>query len=284
LLAEEFDLAGMNLGRLELELQRSPGGLTATRLSAIGESFSIEGTGSWIRAVDTATSVTQLVLKIASDDVAATLRSMRFQPFMVAAGAEAEARLQWPGTPYSDGWRTASSGDIDLNIRNGRLSEVEPGAGRVVGLMSLTALPRRLALDFRDVFGRGLGFDSIAGSFILIDGDAYTDNLRLRGPTADVALIGRTGLAARDYTQQALVTADVGMALPAVGGLLAGPGVAAAILVFQEVFRQPMRGIGQVAYCVTGSWEAPSVVRMTGAQSDDELSCIDLPADWVKQP
>jgi uncharacterized protein (TIGR02099 family) len=284
LLAEEFGLAGMNLGRLELELQRSPGGLTATRLSAIGESFSIEGTGSWIRAADAATSVTQLVLKFASDDVAATLRSMRFEPFMVAAGAEAEARLQWPGTPYSDGWRTASSGDIGLSIRNGRLSEVEPGAGRVVGLMSLTALPRRLALDFRDVFGRGLGFDSIAGNFILVDGDAYTDNLRLRGPTADVALIGRTGLAARDYMQQALVTADVGMALPAVGGLLAGPGVAAAILVFQEVFRQPMRGIGQVAYCVTGPWEAPSVVRMTGVQNEGELSCIDLPADWVKQP
>lgn len=282
--ADAFSLAGMQLGRLEAALERAPGGLVATRLMTRAGSFTIEGDGSWTRAEGDSTSDTRLVLRFTASDVAQALHSLGFEPFMAASAAQVDAGLQWRGPPFSADWRSSVNGDITLDIGNGRLSEVEPGAGRVVGLMSLSALPRRLALDFRDVFGRGLSFDRIDGDFVLIDGDAYTDNLRLRGASADIALLGRTGLATRDYEQQALVSADVGMALPAVGGLLAGPAVAAAILVFQELFRQPMRGIGQVAYCVTGPWEAPVVQRITQAQIDEGRLCAVLPPTAALQP
>ena len=46
-------------------------------------------------------------------------------------------------------------GEVQVRIGSGQLAEVKPGAGRVFGLMSIAALPRRLALDFRDVFGKG---------------------------------------------------------------------------------------------------------------------------------
>ncbi len=276
--ADEFVLAGMAFGALEAQLDRVPGGLRASRLRSTAESFTIDGSGAWLD--DTAGSRTELALVLESSDVAGTLQAMRFEPVMSASAGRVEAELHWQGGPTSEAWRGSLGGRITVGLQNGRLSEVEPGAGRVVGLMSLSALPRRLALDFRDVFGKGLGFDRIDGDFLLIDGDAYTDNLRLRGPTADIALLGRTGLARRDYAQQALVTADVGMALPAVGGLLAGPGVAAAILVFQELFRQPMRGMGQAAYCVSGPWEAPQVQRLTQAMIEEGRVCIDLPTDW----
>jgi uncharacterized protein (TIGR02099 family) len=279
--AEDFVLAGMALGRLDLELERSPGGLTATRLQTDAGSFSIGGGGSWIQSNGATGARTRLALQLRGSDVADMLQRMQFEPFMTAAAAEIDAELDWAGAPFSADWRSSLNGGITVSIRDGRLSEVEPGAGRVVGLMSLSALPRRLALDFRDVFGRGFGFDRIDGDFLLIDGNAYTDNLRLRGATADIALVGRTGLVTRDYEQQAVVTADVGMALPAVGGLLAGPGVAAAILLFQEVFRQPMRGIGQAAYCLSGPWEAPSVARITPAMVEEGELCLGLPEDWA---
>ncbi|MCC5868506.1 MAG: TIGR02099 family protein [Gammaproteobacteria bacterium] len=282
--ADAFALAGMQLGRLEAVLERTPGGLVATQLMTRAESFTIEGDGSWTRAEGGGTSDTRLVLRFTASDVAKALDKLGFEPFMAASAAQVEAGLQWRGPPFSADWRNSVNGEIALDIGNGRLSEVEPGAGRVVGLMSLSALPRRLALDFRDVFGRGLSFDRIDGDFVVIDGDAYTDNLRLRGASADIALMGRTGLATRDYEQQALVSADVGMALPAVGGLLAGPAVAAAILVFQELFRQPMRGMGQVAYCVTGPWEAPVVQRITQAQTEEGRLCIALPPSAALQP
>lgn len=275
---EEFVLAGMAFGALEAQLDRASGGLVASRLQSRSPSFQVNADGRWL--ADDSGSRTELAFVFESTDIAGALQAMRFEPFMSANAGTVDARLHWEGGPASESWRDSLGGSIALRVQNGRLSEVEPGAGRVVGLMSLSALPRRLALDFRDVFGKGLGFDRIEGDFLLIDGDAYTDNLRLRGPTADIALLGRTGLARRDYAQQALVTADVGMALPAVGGLLAGPGVAAAILVFQELFRQPMRGIGQAAYCVSGPWEAPQVQRLTQTMIEEGYGCVELPGDW----
>ena len=111
----------------------------------------------------------------------------------------------------------------------------------MVGLLSISALPRRLALDFRDVFNRGLVFDEINADFVVLDGNAYTDNLKLTGPVAEIGVIGRTGLRDRDYRQQAVVTAEPGKVLPTVGGLLGGPAVAAALLIFTRIFKEPLK-------------------------------------------
>jgi uncharacterized protein YhdP len=156
------------------------------------------------------------------------------------------------------------------------LLDVEPGAGRVLGLMSFAALPRRLALDFRDVFNKGFVFDEITADFLIADGNAYTDNLKLTGPVADIGLVGRTGLRDRDYRQQAVVTTGPGKMLPTVG-LLGGPGVAAALLIFTRIFKKPLEGIGRASYCVTGSWAEPVVERLSQQQLEQGELCAELP-------
>ncbi len=95
-----------------------------------------------------------------------------------------------------------------------------------------------------------------------IDGNAYTDNLKLTGPVAEIGVIGRTGLRDHDYHQQAVVTSEPSNLLPTVG-LLGGPAVAAALLIFTRVFKEPLKGLGRVSYCVSGTWQEPSVERLT---------------------
>jgi uncharacterized protein YhdP len=127
------------------------------------------------------------------------------------------------------------------------------------GLMSIVALPRRLGLDFRDVFDKGFGFDEIKGTFRIDDGDAYTCDLSLEGPAADIGIVGRAGLADRDYDQTALVSANVGNTLPVVGAVVAGPQVAAALLIFSQIFKKPLQEVGQIYYRIDGSFDDPSV-------------------------
>ena len=113
-----------------------------------------------------------------------------------------------PGPP-SGAWLDHIGGDLSLKTKKGSLIDVEPGgAGRFAGLLSFGALPRRLAFDFRDVFNKGFVFDEITADFVIIDGNAYTDNLKLTGPVADVGMVGRTGLRDHDYRQHAIVTAE----------------------------------------------------------------------------
>jgi uncharacterized protein YhdP len=212
-----------------------------------------------------------LTAQVASTDVGATLRSLGYTPFMEAKRGEAHIELTWPGGP--DGrLLERSSGTVSMSVENGQLVSVEPGAGRVLGLFSLAALPRRLSLDFSDLTEKGLSFDTVHGDFELREGNAYTSNLLLRGPAAEIGLAGRTGLAARDYDQTAVVTGNLGVSLPVAGALAGGPALGAALLLFSQVFKEPLKGIARGYYRISGPWDEPTVERVDASQVKEAAS------------
>lgn len=270
----EFGFSSRELGRIEADIVADPQGLRLASFSSSTDSSTIEASGSWLR--DAGGTTSRIAAKITSVDVAASLEQLGIGSIVEAESGELTADIYWNGPPAAD-WLDHLNGQVDLHVETGSLIDVEPGAGRVVGLMSIATLPRRLNLDFRDVFNKGLAFDEINGGFSIIDGDAYTDDLMLSGVAAEIGVIGRTGLRDRDYQQQAVVTAEPSKMLPAVGGLLGGPGVGAALLIFTQIFKKPLKGIGRVSYCVTGSWDEPVVERVTPDRADEVEQCVALP-------
>ena len=274
--AEEFVLEGRQFGSLVADIRPDPRGLRAVSFVTEHAAFKVQGEGSWL--VENDGHRTRAAIELSSSDVGATLVPLGFDRLMEADQGEIGAEVSWDGSPTS-GWMRTVEGQVTVGADNGALNEIDPGAGRVFGLMSVVALPRRLALDFRDVFNKGLSFDSLTGNYTLVNGDAYTNNLKFDGPAAEIGIVGRTGLRERDYQQQAIVTAKVSRTLPAVGGILGGPGVGAALLLFTEIFRGPLKGIGQASYCITGSWDEPEIDRLTPAQLQDNTLCADLLPD-----
>lgn len=280
--ADEFGVGQRQLGRLDAEILSDPLGLRLVSFESATDSFTAQGSGGWFVGSEGAT--TRFAVSIASTNVGKMLDQLAFAPFVEAQSAEVTASVYWPGGP-SGAWLDHASGDLALRAAKGSLIDVAPGgAGRAVGLLSISALPRRLALDFRDVFNRGLVFDEITADFVVVDGNAYTDNLRLGGPVADVGIIGRTGLRDRDYRQQVVVTAEPGKMLPTVGALIGGPPVAAALLIFTRIFKKPLAGIGRASYCVTGSWAEPMVERLTAEQLEQGSLCAELPPNGTQRP
>ncbi len=274
----DFRLGMRNLGNVQARVEADPMGLRLVSFSSSSPSLSAEGSGAWL--VNGASTISRIAVSATSADVAAALSDLDLDPMLSGSEAELTATLRWPGGPASN-WLDHVSGDLSLRIAEGSMLDIEPGAGRLVGLMSIVALPRRLALDFRDVFNRGFVFDEISADFAIADGNAFTDNLKLSGPAAEIGVAGRTGLRDRDFRQQAVVTAEPGNMLPTVGGLIAGPGVGAALLIFTRIFKEPLKGIGRASYCITGSWDDPVVERLTAEQLEAEEICADLPPGWV---
>jgi len=129
--------------------------------------------------------------------------------------------------------------------------------GRLLGLVSLIELPRRLSLDFGDVFRKGLAFDSITGDFHLADGNATTTNLFMKGPAANISITGRTGLRAKDFDQQVWVMPHVGNSLPLVGAVVGGPLGAAAGFAVQGLLGGRFSKAASARYQITGSWDKP---------------------------
>jgi uncharacterized protein (TIGR02099 family) len=272
--ATELAIDDRRLGRVSADLVPDPLGLRLVSFSNTTDTYAAEGSGSWL--VGPTGPATRVAVNVTSTDVGGALGELGFTPFLDAEMADITASLFWPGGPDAQ-WRDHVSGDVAMRFAKGSLPELDPGAGRVVGLLSVAALPRRLALDFRDVFSPGFVFDEISGDFTVIDGDAYTDNLKMAGPGAEIGVIGRTGLRDRDYQQQAVVTAEPGNVLPTVGAIVAGPTVGAAWWLFMRIFRKPLQGIGRASYCVTGTWDDPQVERLTGDRVDEVERCAALP-------
>jgi uncharacterized protein (TIGR02099 family) len=277
--ADEFGVGQRQIGRLDAEILADPLGLRLVSFESATDSFTAQGSGGWF--VGDEGDTTRFAVSINSTNVGEMLDQIGVARFVEAETAEVTASVFWPGPP-SGSWLDHIAGDLALRAETGSLVDVEPGgAGRAAGLLSISALPRRLALDFRDVFNRGLVFDEITADFVIVDGNAYTDNLKLTGPVAEVGLIGRTGLRDRDYRQQAVVTAEPGKVLPTVGALLAGPQVAAALLIFTRIFKKPLGGIGRASYCVTGGWGDPMVERLTNEQLEEGALCAELPPNGM---
>ena len=186
------------------------------------------------------------------------MRRLDYAPGIVGDDMALLFDLNWSGSPRIDFFETLD-GEVQLRIGIGQLNEVEPGAGRMFGLMSVVALPRRLSLDFRDVFEKGFGFDEISGTFQIEDGVARTCDLALSGPAADIGIIGSVDLVNRDYEQTAIVSPSVGNTLPVVGAVVGGPQGAAVMFLFSQIFKEPLQGVGQVYYSISGSWDEPSI-------------------------
>jgi len=277
---KQFRYGMHDFGNLHANATRTAQGLQVNAIKVSGSSFEGQGNGSWLQ-----TNVGQqstLALTIESSDVRETLQQFKYADFIAAKHGKLEAHLTWPGG-LEDNPLGRASGALELQVDDGQLLSVQPGAGRVLGLLSVAALPRRLRLDFRDVTDKGLSFDSIHGSFDVKNGNAHTQDLLLRGTTADIGIVGRIGLGVRDYDQTAVVTGDVGSALPIAGAAIAAnPVVGAALLLFTQVFKEPLKGVTRAYYHIGGSWDDPQVERVDSDIGKASMSTT--PAEEAAKP
>ena len=142
---------------------------------------------------------------------------------------------------------------------DGNVTGADAGPGRLLGLVSFTALPKRLALDFRDVFESGFPFDEATGTFSMENGKARTEDVLLKSSSASIHLSGETDLVDRRYDQLMTIRPGVGNTLPIIGALAAGPGGAAAGLALQGLLHDSLGEATQVRYTITGSWDEPVI-------------------------
>jgi uncharacterized protein (TIGR02099 family) len=260
--ATEFIWGERRFGDVTATLAKLDDGIALKQLNVTNPNMNVIGHGEW-RGKDEGTSRIQGTLT--STDVQSTLKDLGYADVIQARSGKVEFDLNWIGAPTAEALAQVA-GHVQLSLDKGQVTGLKPGAGRVLGLASIAALPRRLALDFSDLTDKGLAFDTAKGDFDLRDGNADTENVLVKGPAADIGLIGRVGLKNRDYDQTAVVTGSVGNSLP-LAALAGGPVVAGAVLLFTQVFKQPLKGLARGYYRITGSWDNPIVERIKSADA-----------------
>ncbi|QKT03093.1 hypothetical protein HUS23_04360 [Ectothiorhodospiraceae bacterium 2226] len=255
----EFSYQALPLGALNAEVARRPRGVDISGFTLRGGLLTADARAEWQRGSGGDRFSVSGAME--ARDVVQVSRALGLWQGLDARRSRVEGSMFWLGAPWRPQPQTVN-GALRLELYEGALHEVEPGAGRLVGLLGISVLPRRLRLDFRDVFYEGFRFDEARGSLRFAGGRAVTEDFRMQGPAARIAVTGNADLVGRAYDHRVTVVPHIGQAAPIAGTLAWGPQVGAVLLIAQQLFRSSVDEAVTARYSVTGPWDAPTVARL----------------------
>jgi len=257
LTAERFSLKGNELGRLEFAASRAGDDWRIDKLSLAGNDSSLTASGGWKAG---ATTRSTLDFEIDTADAGAFLEQLGYAGLVKGGKANLKGSLAWQGEPMTIDFPTLD-GQLKLSADDGQFVELEPGIGKLISLMSLQALPRRISLDFRDVFSKGFQFDHIGAEAKLDDGVMAIKEFRMRSSAAEVQMSGDLDLARETQNLRVRVIPGIGDSA-STALVLVNPAVGVAAAIAQRVLKNPLGQIFSFDYSVTGNWSDPKVAKV----------------------
>ena len=262
IVADEFALGARRFGRLEVLARNEAGTWTLSRIQAANPYGSLSGSGVWQLAGGK--NRTQLDFKVDSSDVGKLLERLGYPGAVLAGTAHLAGKIGWNGAPTDLDFESLS-GDMTLEAAKGQFIKLDPGAaGKLLGLISLQGLPRRISLDFKDVFSEGLSFDSINSKLSVKNGVMRTERLQIDGTSARVVMRGEVDLKRETQRLTVNVQPELG-GTAALGVALINPIAGMATLLAHKILQNPLNQMFGFDYLVTGTWDDPKVDKLSGA-------------------
>ena len=256
LVAERFTLNEKQLGRVEIVAEPEAPNWRIHKLAIANPDGALSGKGLWRTGP---AQYTALNVELDAADGGKLLARLGYPDVVRGSRARMQASLTWSGDPVSIDYPSLS-GDLQLQADDGQFLEIDPGVGKLLSVMSLQALPRRLSLDFRDVFSKGFQFDRVRASAQVEKGVMTLKDFGMRGSAAEVEMGGQVDLARETQALNVRVIPQLGdtasTALLFVNPFLYFPAALA-----QRILKDPLGHIFAFNYAVSGSWADPKIER-----------------------
>ena len=262
--AENLQLGNKKLGNFALNAFENNDDWVIQKLKISNPDSTLTADGTWHNWTRNPNTTLNFVLK--AENIGKTLK--RFgQPDAVKGGeAEIIGQLSWAGSPHE--FETLGlNGSFKLDASKGQIVKVQPGVGRLLGLLSLQSLPRRLSLDFRDLFSDGFAFDKISANAKIDSGILRSNDFFMTGPAAEAKIKGETNLKTETQNLKVKVTPHVSDSL-SLAALAGGPIVGAAAFVAQKILKDPFNKIASSEYVITGTWDNPKEIESDKKESE----------------
>jgi len=278
---DDFELRGKPLGRLEVEaINRladgfgGPSGVREWRLNKLNLTVPearLTASGNWARlnaqagasktsgAPAPRRSVLSFKLDIA--DSGKLLERFGMTGVVRQGGGKIEGQAAWVGSPLKPHYPTLG-GSMTVNVTNGQFLKADPGLAKLLGVLSLQALPRRLTLDFRDVFSEGFAFDFVRGDVTIEQGIARTNNLQMKGVNAAVLMEGQANLADETQDLKVVVVPEINTGTASLITTIINPAVGLGSFLTQWLLRRPLISANTQQFHIDGSWADPQVHKL----------------------
>ncbi len=264
IVAERFELFNKQMGRLELAAsnEKALAGREwrINRLSLANPDGDLKATGKWLTKDGKSNTNLNFTLDIV--DAGRLLDRLGFPETLRRGKGKLSGDIAWMGLPYSLDIPSLS-GQIQFNVESGQFLKQDPGAAKLLGVLSLQALPRLLKLDFHDVFSEGLAFDGISANAVITRGVVKTDNLKMHGVAATVLMDGTADIANESTNLHVVVIPEFNLGTgPLVYALAVNPVIGLGSFLAQLFLRAPMMKALTYQMQVTGPWKAPVITKL----------------------
>lgn len=258
IVVDDVQWHGQHQGQLRLTADAAPATATTWTLpllSLVSPEAQWNGSGVWQRGPS---GHTTLNLTLTVQDAGKLLERLGMGRVLSAGQGRVTGQLSWPGNPGAFAG-SQLGGHLALTVDKGQFLKVEPGAARLLGVLSLQSLPRRLTLDFHDVFDRGFSFDNVSGDIALNHGIARTDNLRVRGVQAAVLVSGQADLHRETQDLHVVVVPEINAGTASLAYAAINPAIGLGTFLAQFLLHGPLQQAGTREFHVSGSWDQPNV-------------------------
>lgn len=285
IVVDDFELRGKHLGRLEMEavnrgasVAAREGGTREWRLNkfnVISPEAVLTATGNWA-SLNTPNGLpgrrrTVLNFKLDIGDGGELLSRLGMKDVFRKGRGKMEGQVAWMGSPLTLDY-PSMTGAFTVNVESGQFLKADPGIAKLLGVLSLQALPRRLVLDFRDVFSEGFAFDFVRGDIAIEQGIAKTNNLQMKGVNAAVLMEGRADIAKETQDLKVVVVPEINAGTASLLATVINPAVGLGTFLAQFFLRKPLAEATTQQFHIDGSWADPKITKV------GQKAAADLPS------
>lgn len=272
IVVDDFELRGKHLGRVEMEaLNRGGDGpqrewrLSKFNILSPEASFTANGNWAGLSGVGAQQAAAQrrtvLNFKLDIRDSGDLLARVGMPGVVRRGKGRMEGQVAWMGAPFSPDYHSMT-GQVNVNIESGQFLKAEPGLAKLLSVLSLQSLPRRLTLDFRDVFSEGFAFDFVRGDVRIEQGVATTNNLQMKGVNAAVLMEGSANIDRETQDLRVVVVPEINAMTASLVATAINPVVGLGSFLAQVFLRGPLIEAATQEFRIDGTWTDPRVVRV----------------------
>jgi len=265
---DELELRGKRLGRVEIEATNPEARSGAGRewllqkFNLTVPEAALRATGRWTAASDNRPRRTEMNFRLDIQDAGALLSRLGTPGALRSGAGHLEGQIGWNGSPLALHY-PSMQGQFQLRLGRGQFLKADPGVAKLLGVLSLQGLPRRLLLDFRDVFYEGFAFDSVQGEVQVRQGVASTRNLQIEGVNAVVKMEGSADIAHETQQLKVLILPQLNAGgASVVAGLAINPVVGLTSYLAQWLLSSPLSRASIQEFAIDGTWSEPRVTRI----------------------
>lgn len=289
LTAEHFEIHGHHFGKLGLKARNlgtdngrdSPPEWRLDALTLQQPAATLTATGNWrlpSRNVPTSGGslggdrrLTTLDFKLNIADGGALLDQLGLPKTLQRGHGTLQGEVAWRGSPVSLDYGSMS-GKLSLEMEKGQLLKVEPGAARLLGVLSLQSLRRLATFDLRSLAGEGAAFDAIHATGTIQNGIGKSDDFVMLSPQATVMMQGNADIAKETQDLRIVVLPNFNAGSASLAYAVINPALGLGTFLAQLLLSEQFAKILKSEYQVTGTWADPQVNKLSSAQAGSNPS------------